>query len=102
MNRKWTAFALAVVLAAIGVMSPVSAVTVDPSQRACLVKKYGSKVAAAITKAKKLTTAQAKQLASCPISKSSGGASGGTSGSGSAGSSGGAGASSSLTTLSWG
>ena len=98
MNRKLMTIALTCVMMATSTMPPVAAVTVDPNQRACLVKKYGPKVADAITKAKKLTTAQAKQLASCPISKSSGGAAGGVSG----GSSGAGGTSASLTPLVWG
>ena len=98
MNRKLMTLALTCVMMATSTMPPVAAVTVDPNQRACLVKKYGPKVADAITKAKKLTTTQAKQLASCPISKSSGGAAGGASG----GSSGAGGTSASLTPLVWG
>lgn len=98
MNRKLTTLALTCVLMATSTMPPVAAVTVDPNQRACLVKKYGPKVADSISKAKKLTTTQAKQLASCPISKSSGGAAGGASG----GSSGAGGTSVSLTPLVWG
>ncbi|MFM8507414.1 MAG: sialidase family protein, partial [Actinomycetota bacterium] len=90
--------ALTCVMLATSTMPPVAAVTVDPNQRACLVKKYGPKVADAISKAKKLTTTQAKQLASCPISKSSGGVAGGASG----GSSGAGGTSTSLTPLVWG
>ena len=58
-----------------------SAVPVSPPVRDCLMKKYGSKVALAITKAKVLNTNQKKQVAAC--STTSGGSGGGSTSGGS-------------------
>jgi len=90
-------FFLGLVVASVTVISlghSASAVFVDPNQLDCLKRKFGTKAAASITKAKKLTTAQAKQVSACSIS---GGKSGSGGASGSSGSS-----SSSLKALSWG
>ncbi|MFM8662872.1 MAG: sialidase family protein [Acidimicrobiaceae bacterium] len=90
-------FLLGLVIASVTVISlghSASAVFVDPNQRDCLNRKFGTKAAAAISKAKKLTTAQAKQVSACsgPGGQSSSGGASGSSGS----------SSSSLTALSWG
>lgn len=58
-----------------------NAVVVSPPVRDCLMKKYGSKVALAITKAKVLNTNQKKQVTAC--STTSGGSSGGSTSGGS-------------------
>ena len=71
-----------------------NAFNVSPPVRDCLMKKYGSKVALAITKAKVLNTKQKKQVAAC--STTSGGSGGGSTSGGSAGSTSG------LTALSYG
>lgn len=63
-----------------------NAFNVSPPVRDCLMKKYGSKVALAITKAKVLSTTQKMQVTACSTSSSrptagnSGGSAGSTSG----------------------
>ena len=95
--RSRLAGLLATVVVATGIVaSSAGAVPIDSQQRACLTKKYGSKVAAAIGSAKKLSVTQANQLKGCPAAKTGSGSS--STNSGSAGASG----SSSLTPLTWG
>ncbi|MFM7493027.1 MAG: hypothetical protein ACKO2A_03845, partial [Acidimicrobiaceae bacterium] len=61
-------FLLGLIIASVTAISlghSASAVFVDPNQTDCLNRKFGTKAAAAISKAKKLTTAQAKQFSAC-------------------------------------
>lgn len=74
--RKIFALFLTLTLAVMITRVPVSAVQIDTSQRTCLTKKYGAKVAKAIAASKKLTINQAKQLAACKMAATTPGSSG--------------------------
>ena len=65
MRRSSVAIILVALLALMFIPTGASAVPVDTATWNCLTKKFGVKAATAITKAKKLTPRQKKQLAAC-------------------------------------
>lgn len=65
MRRSPVVLIVAALLALLFVPTGASAVPVDTATWNCLTKKFGVKAATAITKAKKLTPKQKKQLAAC-------------------------------------
>ena len=99
MRRKILATTAVLLFGVIITPNLTNAFNVSPPVRDCLMKKYGSKVALAITKAKVLNTTQKMQVTAC--STTSGGSGGGSTSGGST-SGGSAGSTSGLTALSYG
>lgn len=57
-------------LVSLGLSSqPSSAISLTSAQKSCITQKYGKSALSAITKAKKLSAAQSKQLSSCKNAK---------------------------------
>ena len=100
MRRKILVIVVMSLFGVIFIPQLTSAFPVSPPLRDCLVKKYGSKVALAITKAKVLNTNQKKQVTAC--STTSGGSTSGGSTSGGSTSGGSTSSTTGLTAMTYG
>ena len=71
MRRSIVAIAIAAYLGVFVASAEVKAVALDAPVQTCLTKKYGSKVATSIKKAKMLNATQKKQVAACTTTSGS-------------------------------